>query len=363
MSIKTTIGALYIISVSLLLLGCQPPAPEAISKAATSVSSQPLVLSPGFQQQQRFTGSVRAANTTLIGFELAGRIEQLTVDSGDKVKQGQVLARLDTSLLEAMERELQAALAQNQVDIDLAKRTVSRSNELKNSQFIAEQQFDELQSRANKLLASKRQQTASLQRIQLQLNKSTLLAPFDAVVSDKSANLGQVVSQGTPLFTLIGHDQPMAYIGVPIDVAAKLTVGENLTLTVGEQVFAAELAGISAQVNPVSRTVELRFALPHNAKVYNGELAYLSYPSWTATPGFWVPIAALTDGIRGRWNVLTIVDNQGQSVIERRDVQILFSQADKAYISGAVHAGDIIVTQGLHKLVNGQAVIPTPMKG
>ncbi|WP_240778864.1 efflux RND transporter periplasmic adaptor subunit [Shewanella sp. SNU WT4] len=389
MSIKSSLALLASLSLSACLFGCQPEVIAVTIKPAVPVTSEVLTQVSGYEQQQQYTGTVRAANTTDIGFEQPGKIELLSVDSGDSVKRHQVLARLDTRVLQAMERELQAALAQNQIDIDLAKRTVSRSNQLKNSQYIAEQQFDELQSRVDKLLANQRQQTANLQRIQLQLEKSVLTAPFDGVVAQKFANLGEVVNQGNAIFTLIGQNQPTAYIGVPSQVSSKLSVGQTLPLTVGEQHFAGVLAGISGELNPISRTVELRITLPQDATVYNGELAYLTSASWTATPGFWVPIGALTDGIRGRWNILALVQptpaateteleqTQPQPqlqpnvattptnhwLIERRDVHILYSHNDKAYITGAITAGEQIVTAGQHKLVSGQAVTPSRIKG
>ncbi|OUS52013.1 efflux transporter periplasmic adaptor subunit [Shewanella sp. SACH] len=341
------------------LSACQKEVTEhATTTVLPTVTSQALILTPSYQHEQTFTGTIRAGNTTGVGFELAGKLNELQADSGIKVKQGQILAILDTRLLEAERQEIQASLAQIQADVDLATSTLKRNQELKKSGYVSEQLLDENRSQLNSLAAAKNRLLASQHANQLKLDKSILMAPFDGTISQKLHNLGEVVAAGSPIFTLVGNINPEAYIGVPVALAEQFHAGQQVQVSVQDQTFTAEIAGVSAEVNPVSRTLQLRISLPQDARVINGEIAYLHQQQQIEQAGYWVPISALTDGIRGLWNLYVIANDEQQSIIERRDVEILYTTQDMAYIQGAIQPNEIYVSQGLHKLVVGQAVSP-----
>ena len=150
------------LTLLLSLSACQPQPSEHSETKPPVVNSANLVLKPGYTKLQQFSGSVRAGNTTGIGFELAGKLQKLLVDTGDRVKPGQLLAQLDTSLLEAEQTELQAALDQNQADISLARATLKRSLELSAKQYLSEQQLDELKGKLASLEAGHARLEASL---------------------------------------------------------------------------------------------------------------------------------------------------------------------------------------------------------
>ncbi|QYK00373.1 efflux RND transporter periplasmic adaptor subunit [Shewanella psychrotolerans] len=349
---------LLFFTATVLLGGCQQQSDITAEKPRyPKVSNDILVQSDAYKIEQQFTGTVRSGNTTAIGFELAGKINHLAVDSGNTVKAGQMLAKLDISLLEAESRELHANLAQNNADLQLAKTTLERSLALKKQGYTSAQQLDELKGKLNSLQAARQRLIAAIDANNLRIEKSTLTAPFNGVVAKRNHNLGEVVSLGSPLFTLIEHNNPQAMIGVPVNIAQAMAAKQQFTLTVNEQAYQATVAGVGAEVNPVTRTVPVRFTLPNDAPVLNGELAYLHYGKSVTKKGYWIPISSLTDGLRGLWNiyVLTKHDND-QYLIERRDIEIIYTKGEQAYITGAISAGEQYVTQGLHKLVVGEIV-------
>ena len=341
-----------------LLTACQD-APIAALDAPSyqSVSSSELVAESSYPYSQEFSGTIRAGNTTGVGFELAGKINALLVDSGDNVAKGQLLAQLDTRLLQAEKNELNASLAQNKADLDLATATLNRSLKLKKQGYASEQQLDEQKGQLNSLLADKSRLAASFQANQLKIQKSDLLAPFIGSISKRRHNLGEVISVGSPVFTLIEHNNVQAYIGVPVAVSNSLSSGQTVNLRVRDKFYQAIIAGVGAELDPVTRTVELRVTLPSDADVINGELSYLAYQHAIQAEGYWVPISALTDGVRGLWNIYVISkDDEQRDRVERRDVEIIYTAKDKAFINGAISANESYVDQGLHKLVAGQIV-------
>ncbi|MGL4713654.1 MAG: efflux RND transporter periplasmic adaptor subunit, partial [Shewanella sp.] len=329
------------------LTACQKHVTEQPTAALPVVSSQTLIQTASYEHLQTFSGTIRAGNTAGVSFELTGKLNNLQVDSGSKVKQGQMLAVLDTRLLEAEHQEIQASLAQTQADVDLATSTLKRNQELKKSGYVSEQLLDENRSQLNSLAAAKNRLLASQHANQLKLDKSILVAPFEGTISQRRHNLGEVVAAGSPIFTLVGNINPEAYIGVPVALAEQFHTKQPVQVSVRDQTFSAEIAGISAEVNPISRTLQLRISLPRDARVINGEIAYLHQQQQIPQPGYWVPISALTDGIRGLWNLYVIANDEQQSIIERRDVQILYTTQDMAYIQGAIQPNEIYVSQGL----------------
>lgn len=330
------------------------------SKHLPTVITESLSQSQGYSRQLEFSGTVRAANTTGVGFELAGKLSSLLADSGNQVSKGQLLATLDTSLLVAEQRELEAALAQNSADLNLARSTLKRSQELKKQGYASVQQLDELQGKLGSLEGARERLNASLYANSLKQEKSQLLAPFDGSISQRSFNLGEVVPLGQPVFTLVENSAPQGHVGVPADVARSLSQGQWVELRTGSRHLRAQIEGISPAINPVTRTVEIRLSMPADSQVLNGEIIYLSHRQQVDKPGFWVPVSALTDGLRGLWNLYVVVEQgQGEFVIERRDVEILYTDKDRAFLTGALAEGDQIVTQGLHKLVVGEQVRPS----
>ncbi|WP_394129127.1 efflux RND transporter periplasmic adaptor subunit [Shewanella maritima] len=347
--------------LGLALFGCSK-AEQTVTESVhlQTVSTQSLVMSAQYSQQQTYTGIVKATNTTGIGFELAGKLNSILVDSGDEVKQGQVLATLDISLLQAEEKQLKASLQQTQSDIDLALSNLERVTKLSTQNYASAQQLDENQQRVQNLKANKLRLQASLQATELKLEKSSLIAPFNGRISKRQHNLGEVVALGSPVFKLIGEDAPLAYIGVPVQVAQSLKQHQQVSITVGDQAILGSIAGISAEVDAITRTVQLRIQLPNTTDIINGEIAYLNYEQPIQTAGFWIPISALTDGVRGLWNVYVVTkDEQGSHTIGLRDVEIIYTNDAQAYVNGAITEGDHIITAGLHKLVAGQTVSVT----
>ena len=129
-------------------------------------------------------------------------------------------------------------------------------------------------------------------------------------------------------------------------------------LRVGADSYPVTLLNPGARVDSGSRTVKLRFALPESAEVIDGQLAYLQFSDVHDMSGYWIPLSAMTDGLRGVWNVFVMSDKDSQHVVERRSIQVLHANAEYAYVTGALTSGERLISDGLHRLVPGQAVQP-----
>lgn len=351
----------FAVAVSLTLLtACNTKTEDVDGKP---VQSLPVVnvltvdMAPGYQVNREYVGTVQAGQSARLGFELSGKVNTLLVDVGDTVQQGQPLITLDTQLLDTEAQQLTAQLEQLDAQLDLIKTNLQRQRQLKEKGFSADAEIDSLTSQRDALRANVRQLQASLASVTLRQEKSTIYAPYPGKISERFVSRGDVVNVGAPTLTLLASDLKEARIGVPVKYLVPLTKTNSAQIRVGDQTYEASLLNPGASLDTRSRTVTLRYLLPENANALDGQLAYLQFAFETPQKGFWIPLTGLTDGLRGTWNIYAVEPgDDGQQLVSRRSVQVLYADDKKAYVSGAVVDGEKVITDGVHRVVSGQSV-------
>lgn len=350
---------LCLILLAAVLSGCGDSDARVAEPAYYHVA-QGLVLQqqPGYEVTRSFIGRVEARQSASIGFEQSGKVARLFADEGETVAQGAVLAQQDTELLQVERQELQAQLQQAQADLALVHANLKRLNSLNKRGFTSEQSLDELQARQKGLLATRARVQASLAANQLRIDKSTLLAPYSAQISRRLIDQGEVVGAGTPAYTLLQSGPAEVRVGVPVDMLKQLNAQQHLSVRVDRQQIDVRLLTKGFSVDAVTRTVPLRLELPDDVALVNGQLAYLSLPQTFTQPGYWLPLSALTDGVRGLWNIYSLQpqDDAGLYELQSRDVQVLHATATHAFVTGALSDGEQVLSTGLQRLVPGQVV-------
>lgn len=340
--------------------------------------SEQVVLQQGYQVERRFSGSVQVKQNAAIGFEQSGKVASLYFDEGDQVQQGDLLASQDTELLKIEREELKAQFSEIEAELNLTRTNLKRLTKLKQSGFTSTQSIDELQARQKVLLASRLRVKAALDANQIRIEKASLYAPFSARISQRLQDSGAVVSAGSPVFQLLQSGNSEVKIGVPVRLLDTIRQQKLLQLEINGQQYPTSLLASGAEVHPVTRTVALRFSLPETAHLVNGQMAYLTVAELHQAQGFWVPLTALTDGVRGMWNLYSLqIDNGSEAIahkrtasdmvganveghelytLQSRNITVLHATQEMAYVSGALADGERILTAGLHRLVPGQKV-------
>jgi RND family efflux transporter MFP subunit len=336
------------------------PEPERPAPRVISVATLSPELSTEFQVQRRVVGRVEAAQRVDIGFEQGGKIDSILVDQGQAVIAGQKLAALDKRLLEVAGKELEAQLRETRARLELVLSSLKRQQSLKKQGFSAEQQLDELAAEKQALMAGIERLGAGLDANRLRLEKAALLAPYDGVISRRFEDEGAVVGAGSPVLQLLESGQLEVVFGVPVDMAGGIEQGAAYPVTVGNDTFQATLIAVGSDLNAITRTVKLRFALPDDVSLRDGELALLMVSRDVRERGYWLPVSALADGVRGLWNsyVLEPLDNN-QYRVQAVNVGVLHVEADRVYVSADFGSKQVIAT-GLHRVVPGQIVNSAP---
>ncbi len=310
-----------------------------------------------------YVGVVEATQTSMLGFELAGTVTWLDVDEGEAVKEKTPLAKLDTSRLIARQQELMAAYNEAESTLKLAKSNYKRFDELREERVVSGQRYDEAERERDVAEAALRRIKAQLQSVEVDLRKSEIKAPFDGVISRRMVDKGSVVSASQSVLEIMESGNKEIRLGVSAGTAEKLEIGQPIELTCDRLSPGKKVMARVSRVLPMrdrrARTVDFILTVESNGEhLREGDLVTASVPSTIDRDGFWVPRTALTESSRGLWAAYVASPTEEETVYETtpKIVEILHIDGEQAFVSGALQDGDLVIQDGLHRLVPNQAV-------
>lgn len=321
-----------------------------------SVQTQRMILEPGYDVARSFVGQLEAAQEAGLAFEAGGTLDQVLVDEGAHVSEGQVLARTDTRALQAERDAARASRAALSAQLELAQLTLERQEALERQGFAATQRFDEARLGVMELKARLDQTDAQIARIDVALDKSVLRAPFSGQIGSRMADLGQTLAAGTPVFTLLEDAAPRLRVGLPADMARLMTDDTDAEARFGTVQYAARLVHLRPDLDARTRTrsavFELLVADDQTPPAF-GQSGHITLSHTIEDAGAWVPLRALREGINGSWTVLT-VDEQDRAAVEA--VELLHTDETRAFVRGSFSNGTALIAAGPHRVVPGQAL-------
>lgn len=321
-----------------------------------SVEVMPLHLQSSYTQQKLAYGRVEATRQSRMGFELTGTLTQVLVNEGQQVAAGDVLATLDTQRLQARQLELKASLARAEADQRLAKLSANRIADLVAKKLESSQRLDEVTEATAAAGALVDEIKARLASLDVELGKSQLKAPFDGYVISQTIDPGTVVGAGQNIIELQQAGGYEVKIALAADDAFSLYADENYLLKKGQELIPAKLKSIAKQRSLSTRTVEAIFTLDATLNdLLPGDLLAFSYEQSFAQSGVWVPRQALSSGVRGLWTLYTVKGNN-EKHLSQKSVELLYTEPERAYVRGTLSEGELLVVNGVQRLVPGQLV-------
>lgn len=351
------VGASVILLMILMMFsGAGSAKQDSTEVVVQIVDVTPVQYQDTLTKAYRAMGRIESMSQAMIGFERSGRVAQMLVEDGQKVKRGEVIAKLDTKRIDAQLVELNAALNIAKAEARLASISVSRIAALVRSKLESPQRLDDAKEANNIAQARLNQIKAQLETLSLELEKSTIVAPYTADIITRLVDEGAVVNVGQPVFEIANNATLIARIALPPKIAATLTVGNTYDLRVDDALVQGELLTMGSQRNLRTRTIDTQFSVPNaNKNGIVGDLIAVDLSVTQTQRGIWVPISVLANGVRGMWNVF-VVGNEGQTRIENRAVEIIYSDGERAFVTGALADGELLVVAGTHRFVSGQNV-------
>lgn len=302
------------------------------------------------------TGEIHAHDETTLSFRTGGRIVTRSVDIGDRVNAGQLLATLENTTsqnqLDGAQADYEGAKAAAQV----AALNLNRMQKLMPTGAIARTQLDT--ARADWLVARARLKNSesALRNARESLGWTRLMAPQSGVITEVSASAGQVVSGGQSVLTLAtGEARDVVFdIAKPDAIPPQEQAGLRVSLLSDPSVQAsAALRDISPQADPQTRTWRVRATLENPPLAMAlGASVTVTLPA-TGPHGYALPASALSRV--GDKPAVYVINPQSQAQL--RVVVPAYYTATSVIISGGLEPGDRVITAGVSKLRSGEPVI------
>ncbi len=311
--------------------------PAGVQAPATAVDVATATTAP-LASVREYTGTTQPVREVAIRAQAEGQLRVLNVDVGDRVKQGQVLAQIDDSLLDAQTAEAQAELAsrrseisqlqsqvsdaqtqveQNRLKLQQAQSDAARYNSLAKSGAISQQQAEQFrtqaQTAAQVLRSSQVKVQAEQQAISVAKNRITaqqavvaqqqrrksytvVTSPISGVVSTRSTDRGNILQVGNELLRLGDFSRVKVNVQVSELDLADVRLGSTAAIKLDafpRQQFAGKVTRISPAANPTSRLIPIEITIPNpNARVGSGLLARSTFAQ-TSTERVVIPLSAL----------------------------------------------------------------------
>ncbi len=276
---------LVLLAAACALAACQPDG-KATSRGASRgdrrgvpVAVNVVAVQPrDMAETLELSGTLEAKRQVALTPRIAGRLEEVRVELGDRVARGQVVARLDSADLENRLRQAEAALASAQagvarqrVDAQEAARQLRTDLDLLAKDFIARQEVASDKARLDAARAAVRaaeadaaRQRAALAEAREALSQATLIAPMAGLVAQRHADPGAMVSASSPVVTLVAPDLLETVAFVPESALVRIRLGTPATLSVDalpQRVFSGQVDRISPVVVPETREGQVEIAV------------------------------------------------------------------------------------------------------
>jgi RND family efflux transporter MFP subunit len=337
----------------LILAGCEAntaPAP----KAERPVQVQRVAFESNATTHE-FVGVVRARYETDLGFRVAGKIVTRVVNVGDRVRAGDVVARLDPQDLKLQVESAEAELAAATSNLAQAAADLERYTTLRSKGFASIADFDRKKAANDEAEGRLERAKRSLDLARNQFGYADLKADADGVITATLAEAGQVVAIGQAVARLAHQGEKEAVIALPetwLGDARKSKAVVRLWSDRNRS-FDARLRELSPQADAATRTYAARFTIEQaDDTVAFGMTATVTLSRPADARAARLPLSAVLN--RGSGPSVYAVDGTGALVL--RPVTVASFTENAALVTAGIQDGDQVVTLGVQKLEAGLKV-------
>jgi RND family efflux transporter MFP subunit len=259
-----------VVGAALLLGGCKgDDGASATETAEAIVTVGPENIAVATLSELRsgppVSGSLEPEQAATVRAEVGGSVLRTYADAGERVRRGQLLARLDDSALRDDFLSARSAVRSAETALELARRNAERSERLAEAGAVAERDLETAQwdvTNAEGTLADAR---ARLSNAQERLDDTQVRAPFDGIVSDRPADAGDVVQVGAALFSVVDPTRLRLEASVPAEQIGRLRNGTEVEFAVNglNRRITGRIERINPVVDPATRQVRIYVAIPN----------------------------------------------------------------------------------------------------
>ena len=346
----------------ILLPGGSRAAPAAPARAGAVPVIATRVVRRGLGVVAEGIGTVEAYNTVTVSPLIAGRLAQIDFIEGQRVRAGDIIARLDPRLLAAQLQQARAVLRRDEAKLEYGRANLKRLDSVAAQGYVSRDLVDAQKAQVAVLAAAVAADRAAERDAQVRLSYTVIRAPIAGVTGIRLIDEGNVISPSGPGIVVITQVQPIAVVfTLPAGSLAGVSEGRSRRHfpvaafdAPDHQVLAqGTLALVDNRIDPRTNTVRLKAIFPNTrgtlrpGEFVNVHLRLASLPS-TLT----VPRRAIQYGANGPfvWKL------RANSTVEQRPVEVGVSDANRIQVVQGLAAGDEVVLEGQYGLRQGSLV-------
>jgi RND family efflux transporter MFP subunit len=340
-------------AVAVLMLSVPGLAQEKPKGPPPSLVAVAEVKAGTVSPQAEFLGTVYYVEVSDVAAEVAGIVEVVRIEDGQRMKAGQPLVELRTDLLAKRLEATRSSHQQVLAELEVAKIEFSRKEKLFEKGSISEQSYDDNRFRARALERRANSLNAEVERIELEIKKAVIRAPFDGVVIKRSVDRGEWIAEGRTVAVLARDDVIDVMVEVPESFIRQVRSAGKVRVSIGGTDLEGSITALIPRGDVATRNFPVKVRAANSQSFVEGMSATV-----------WLPTARTQNALIVSRDAL--ISNSGRTVIFVLDgskvralpVAVIAYEGPDVGIAGeGLKAGMQAVVKGNERLRDGQEVV------
>jgi len=293
-----------------------------------------------------YAGAVRARIEMNLGFRVTGKITERPVNIGDRVKPGDLLARIDPTDYQLAVKSAEANLFAAEKQVQTTSLTKERAEQLFNRSFSSKAELDQANLLYDQAVSTRDAAASALSQAKNQVAYTDLKSDQSGIVTAINADIGQVVGTGTPVVTVAVDGEKEIEVAVPELDITEFKPGNAVKAHFWSKdmlILDGHVREVSGSADRQSRTFSVRISLPNDPRVLLGMTASVETVAASSKPLTSIPLSALAQA-DGK-DIVWVVD-RGTSTVHARPIRLADFAGDKVRVADGLQPGDLVVAAG-----------------
>jgi RND family efflux transporter MFP subunit len=348
-----------VVSAALCLFaGCKPAPPPPAPPQAMPVQVASVTLSP-VPTSDTYVATIKSRRSATLQPQVDGNLTKIFVKSGDVVKAGQVLMRIDPLKQVAAVQSQQGTQAQKKAVYEYSQIEVERQRKLFEAGVVSRDAYDQANQAYQNAKGDYESNAALTDTQKQQLAYYDIRAPFNGIVGDIPVHLGDYVSPTTMLTTVDENADLEAYIYVPTERASLVRKGLPVQIldTAGNVLVKSTISFLSPQVDNGLQSILAKAEIPRTTQLLRNQQLVKARITWSTAPAPVVPVLAVS--LVGGQSFVFIAQPKGDGFAAHQIPVTLGETLGNTYpVLGGLKPGEKVITSGLQFLQEGAPVKP-----
>lgn len=355
---KRIVAAMAALAMAFGLAGCGKEVAET-KESVRPVRVRPVVQAPDYLQRG-FSGITRAGAVVRLSFRTGGEVEKVAVSVGDKVKQGQLIATLDSRDARLNLEKALASLEKSRVQSENAHTNLKRLRNLYEANNVPVSELEKARDTYANARATFDADTRSVRLLKREMTYTTLVSPMDGIVASRSVEPNENVASGSVVAVVQAGDTIEVETGIPELWISKVRQGQGVSVSfpsIAEKTFFATVTEVAFESDSETHTYPVTLAMEATGTdIRPGMPATVVFRFKRETQGaLMVPVHAVAEDTQGNF-VYVVVEKEGAFYVERRAVTVGQMLQEGFQVTSGLVAGEKVVTAGLPFLADGKKV-------